>query len=150
MSEILTKEERAEIAERASHATQGPWTRKKPERDASGFYNGVGVAGTAGRQMVYAPLGGSFPSADCDFIAHARTDIPALLATCDALEAERDAERALTAQMREAMRAVQRKTADILAYYTSATVPTTDARKISRPAIVPAQPDGQKDVQENV
>lgn len=60
-------------------ATPGPWTREKPPRE-DGWSLGVAVAATAGRQMIYArPPGGSFPSADANFIAAARTRWPAAL-----------------------------------------------------------------------
>ena len=54
----------------AERATPGPWTREKPKSDGDGFACGVGIAATAGRQMIYAnPPGGSYPSNDADFIA---------------------------------------------------------------------------------
>lgn len=73
--------------ERAKKATPGPWTRKKPGLcPETGFHDGVGIAGTAGRQMIYTEKScSSYPSADADFIAASRTDIPLLIAACRAL-----------------------------------------------------------------
>lgn len=76
----ITPERLAEIESREKAATPGPWSREKPAKDADGFATGVGVAATYGRQMIYAPLGGTRPSADATFIASARTDIPDLIA----------------------------------------------------------------------
>lgn len=75
------------IRERERKATPGPWTREKPKRDEDGWAQGVAIAGTPGRQGVYAnPPGGSFPSNDADFIAHNRADVPWLLARVESLE----------------------------------------------------------------
>lgn len=73
-------------------ATPGPWTRKKPANDSDGWPTGVAVAGTPGRQTIYAtPSGGSFPSSDCDLIAAARNALPDLLAVVVAAKALADA-----------------------------------------------------------
>ena len=72
-------------------ATPGPWTRAKPEKDAEGWACGVAVAGTPGRQTIYAnPPGGSFPSSDCDLIAAMRNALPALLDELERLRAAVD------------------------------------------------------------
>ena len=61
-------------------ATPGPWTRQKPKRDSDGWSSGVAVAGTPGRQSIYAsPPGGSYPSADCDLIVALRNKMKRLL-----------------------------------------------------------------------
>jgi hypothetical protein len=71
----------AEAKARAEAATPGPWTRDKPPRDEDGWVTGMLVAGTPGKNGIYAnPPGGSFPSADANFIAAARTDTPRLIA----------------------------------------------------------------------
>ncbi len=92
----VTDEELAAWRVLCNAATPGPWTRTKPERDKDGFSMGVGIAGTLGKQMVYAsPPGGQFPSADANFIAAARTALPCLI---DELEAERAKVRELEAE----------------------------------------------------
>lgn len=62
-------------------ATPGPWTREKPKHDGSGWPMGMAVAGTPGRQTIYARAeSGSFPSADCDVIVALRNAAPDLIA----------------------------------------------------------------------
>ena len=104
----MTPERLDEIEVRADSATPGPWTKKPPERltegPAAGMLPGVCIAATSPSKQnrVYAsPPGGQFPSADQNFIAHARTDIPDLLAEVRRLRAERDA-------LREALMEVRR------------------------------------------
>lgn len=66
-------------------ATPAPWTRKKPANDADGWSMGVAVAGTPGRQTIYAsPRGGSFPNADANLIVELRNLAPLLLDVVDA------------------------------------------------------------------
>ncbi len=88
----LARGELEDLERKARAATPGPWTRKKPSSDTEGWAMGVAVAGTPGRQTVYAnPPGGSFPSADCDFIAAAN---PAVVLALIAAAKERDELRA--------------------------------------------------------
>jgi hypothetical protein len=83
MSDIV---ERLRAAE--AKATKGPWFREKPATDTDGYATGVVIAATPPRQTIYAtPPGGSFPSADADFIAICREGVPALLAEYDRLRA---------------------------------------------------------------
>lgn len=85
----MTPERLAEIEAREKAATAAPWTREKPGIcPQTGFREGVAVAATLGNQMIYAhPPGGQFPSADANFIAHARQDIPDLVAEVRRLRA---------------------------------------------------------------
>jgi hypothetical protein len=73
----LTEEQKAEIRARADAATPGPWRQEGP-RVYFGFEGGIGLRA--------APN----PISNSHFIAHARTDIPALLS---ALEAAQSANR---------------------------------------------------------
>lgn len=99
----LTDEQLDAIKARTDKATAGPWSRERPASKLEGWHGGTVVAGTPGRQTIYAdPPGGSYPSADCDFIAHARTDVPALLAEVERLRAR---ERATMRVLREMLRA---------------------------------------------
>jgi hypothetical protein len=83
----MTDEELKAIDERASKATPGPWTRGMAQ-DGESYPDGSGCAGdfyetgdieTAGESP--QDICFSAQAADATFIAHARTDIPALLAT---------------------------------------------------------------------
>lgn len=66
----MTDEELRKLLDVAKAATPGPWSRKKPTEDDDGWSTDVAVAATPGRQAIYAsPPGGSYPSADCDYIA---------------------------------------------------------------------------------
>ena len=96
----MTPNQLAEIEARAEAATPGPW----------GIYGYIGVLQTDGKRRNIIDIGflgtdergfeisvrveetGIKPK-DADFIAHARTDIPALLAHIRELEAERTNER---------------------------------------------------------
>lgn len=74
---MLTAEQIAEIRARAEAATPGPWTVFA--RDSSGqavdYFLGFDIEGPEEAQR------GMFANrADAEFIAHAREDIPALLA----------------------------------------------------------------------
>jgi hypothetical protein len=72
VSTKVTDDALDDLERKAKAATPGPWTREKPPSNEDGWATGVVVAGTPGRQTVYAnPPGGSFPSADCDFISAA-------------------------------------------------------------------------------
>lgn len=75
------REERiAEIKTRADRATRGPWVfyvvSRKSERQTLPVMIG---AVAPGHQIRANPPGGSYPSNDGEFIAHAREDIPFLL-----------------------------------------------------------------------
>jgi hypothetical protein len=76
----LTAGECQEIEKRAEAATPGPWSTQKPAYE-DGWPQGIVIGGTVGRQTIYGPLGGSYPANDQKFIAHSRTDVPALLAS---------------------------------------------------------------------
>lgn len=80
MSKPLTAGECQEIEKRAEAATPGPWSTQKPAYE-DGWPQGIVIGGTVGRQTIYGPLGGSYPANDQKFIAHSRTDVPALLAS---------------------------------------------------------------------
>ncbi len=82
--EPLDDEELEAIREREQGATKGPWLALW-ERDP-----GVLIARTGGTECVRGPVGakcsGNETEANAIFIAHAREDIPRLLATIAALE----------------------------------------------------------------
>jgi hypothetical protein len=85
---MLSAEELAEIRERAEAATPGPWFGI-PNPDWSGANWRIARDanepwGNFGQLAYVAPQNGPF-------IAHARTDIPALLSHIAAVEAQRDA-----------------------------------------------------------
>lgn len=80
------------IRARCEKATAGPWLTESPgvhtDGPAKGWARGSVIAATApGKDnRVYAtPSGGTYPSADLNFIAHARTDVPALVSECKRL-----------------------------------------------------------------
>lgn len=70
MNKRLTDEELAEIKERAEKATEGPWGVGKPSP------NGLNNVGTMSGLLTAQTL----EEEDASFIAHAREDIPKLLA----------------------------------------------------------------------
>jgi hypothetical protein len=79
MYQPITQAELEAIRERCEAATKGPWTTKPSGEKVGGFAVDVAVAATTGRQMIYAnPPGGTFPAADQEFIAQARTYVPRL------------------------------------------------------------------------
>lgn len=80
---MLTIEELAEIGTRAEAATPGPWTRAPMD---CGDYVGEHIQAPSGTVTGESRIG----VADSIFIAHARSDIPRLLAHIAKLEAERD------------------------------------------------------------
>lgn len=87
-----------EVEKRANAATPGPWADEKPPNSPDGWTTGVIIAAVMRGMGIYAdPPGGSFPSADRKFIAHARTDIPTLAADIRSLVAE-------VTMLREALR----------------------------------------------
>lgn len=83
----MTDEELAAVKARAEKATSGPWeSYSVPGRNRSAAgYAAVEVAET--EVQVTRDVGGWF---DADFIAHARTDVPALVAEVARLQGEED------------------------------------------------------------
>lgn len=81
----MTDEQLAAIRARCEAATEGPWTVRQygsPTLGGGEFISGYGVVGPFQR-------GEQFDSrADAAFIAHARTDIPALLAEVERLRGD--------------------------------------------------------------
>lgn len=78
----------APIKKRDAQATAGPWffkvqTARRVEPDGSVMIGAV----APGHQIRARPPGGSFPSSDGEFIAHARADVPALIAEIERLRA---------------------------------------------------------------
>jgi hypothetical protein len=107
----MTLAEREAIRQRAENATQGPWwfrvfTGKKRLVDTRS--DGAVMIGAVapGHQIRANPPGGSFPSRDGEFIAHARSDVPALLAEVERLT--KVIEEALTYHQTTHMHAVLR------------------------------------------
>lgn len=84
LNPMLTPEEIAAIRERAEKATSGPWQYEQYEVDplsdtAKLYYSGS--------EKPFADFRGDLnQDQDAEFIAHARTDIPALLANIEELE----------------------------------------------------------------
>lgn len=75
-----------DIEARANAATEGPWVTaiqvgSEPSED------GRWVEGEAGDQVAHFPLAGNQAHSDMDFIAHARTDVPDLVAFVRDVEA---------------------------------------------------------------
>lgn len=80
MPDILTPEEVAECRERAERATDGPWEALGDEIVT------YAVPRTASHPVQTVAMSGvCIEEADAEFVAHARTDIPALCATVEAL-----------------------------------------------------------------
>jgi hypothetical protein len=75
----ISDEELAAIKERTEQATPGPWTNHEEE------VVGQEVVDPAGRTLV--DVRGDHEEADAEFIAHAREDVPALLAEIERLRA---------------------------------------------------------------
>ena len=90
----MDAERLAEMRQRAEAATPGPWAQGMV---GDSVINEVDCSATFGFIEVNAELSddGNFGVSDADFIAHARQDIPDLLAEVERLSAERDAERSL-------------------------------------------------------
>lgn len=83
----MDSERLAAIRGRADAATPGPWEHVQPEfRD----HTSQSVKGAAGQVVAFAGYGlASMPPwRNAEFIAHARSDIPDLLAMVDDLSAE--------------------------------------------------------------
>lgn len=80
----MNDDERAAIKKRAEAATPGPWEVEPDDggHDMHGF-----ATRTTIRTPEWARYG--FDEADAEFIAHARTDVPALVAEVESLRMER-------------------------------------------------------------
>lgn len=77
-----------EIKARHEAATPGPWYLGMSGANFEGFSLEYHIATVYNKKIYAQPPGGQFPAADADFIAHARTDIPELLAEVERLTAE--------------------------------------------------------------
>jgi hypothetical protein len=97
----MTDEELQAIKARVAAATPGPWAMSRDEMSA-GFgqhrYVVVGTTTADGKKLVdwrllVEGMRGADAVHDAEFIAHARTDEPALLAEVERLRAERIIER---------------------------------------------------------
>lgn len=91
MTEPLTPERLAEITARADAATEGPWL-KDELRDGSLIVcvERVQVSVSDGEARLFGALifeAGHATPRDVEFVAHARQDVPALLAEVDRLNA---------------------------------------------------------------
>lgn len=85
--------DREAIRQRAEKATKGPWTAENAEtREDGSPGNAWGVVSPDFIVILHDFV----RNVDAEFIAHAREDIPALLAALDVLEAERDRLRVMT------------------------------------------------------
>lgn len=111
----LDPKRRQEIRERCDKATPGPWLRRQYYRPGEvvaeilGRYHGV--------LLIVAPTHGVTNDDDVhngDFIAHARTDIPHLLARLDAVTGERDAYRARVGRLERLLDEVNNSTAGVM------------------------------------
>lgn len=93
---MLSEERIAEIKKRCEMATEGPWewvaeddttitlaTKDKHEFGFVTWAHRCRACVDRGNGRCYWPS-----NEDCDFIAHARTDVPALLAEVERLKAE--------------------------------------------------------------
>lgn len=76
----MTSDQITEIGKRAEAATEGPWRIGKQSP------NGANNIGTMGGLMTAQTT----DKANAEFIAHARTDVPSLLAEIERLRTERD------------------------------------------------------------
>ncbi|MEU5772622.1 hypothetical protein ABZ819_04870 [Streptomyces venezuelae] len=88
MSDRLSPQREAEIRERAEATTPGPWCT-----DAWEIYQGTEYQPGLSQWIGETCRGTSTPEqdrADAAFVAHAREDVPALLAELAAVRAERD------------------------------------------------------------
>jgi hypothetical protein len=98
----LTEEELATIRRRSIGATPGPWTRfgrSSSNPDGDDEFLGHEIEGPP-----EASRGQFARVADAEFIAHARSDVPRLLAEVDRLRAENTAQAARIAAVRELRR----------------------------------------------
>lgn len=110
----MTNDELEAVRARVLAATAGPWTFREQKGTSVGGFDAPGTTVCSfGYDDTYYPTEGTPPeTADAAFIAHARTDIPALL---DALtRAEAHAER-LAAVMAEFIAAEDSLIAELVA-----------------------------------
>lgn len=88
----MTPEKLNEIKARADRATPGPWTLDEDYRDkeiTGGVENTYLDSRTGKRRLAYIwDTDTKAGKNDAEFIAHARTDIPALLQVIEILQAE--------------------------------------------------------------
>ena len=97
----MTKEQRAAARERCERAEKGPWYLDADSGSIEATGGGcVGYVQHHGNINTVARTGEAFSHADGEFIANARTDLPAALDTIDALEAENAKLRELLAPFR--------------------------------------------------
>jgi hypothetical protein len=96
MSDRLTPEREAEIAIRTEAAYPGPWRRSEEGLERTVLSEDDVVAISFGYR-------GNNTQAEADFVAHAREDVPALLAELNAVRAERDQARTRIAELEAAM-----------------------------------------------
>lgn len=90
----MTEQELAEIQERCAEASPGPW---KPDAYDMGPDNySLSVLDSKGLVILEVPSTSSLDESNLLFVAHARTDVPALLAEIARLKAE-------NARLREAL-----------------------------------------------
>src|SRR5690625_1706277 len=83
MTKRLTVEELAEIKERAEKASEGPWDVDVPVDYCANCENGYEIVQS---ELFLAPIVAELNVADdAEFIAHAREDIPKLLAEIERL-----------------------------------------------------------------
>jgi len=97
----------AEIEARAAKATRGPWKPKV----VSSYYGTNGVSAGSCEDVV-GMHGAS--AANCDFIAHAREDVPTLCAMWREAVAERDALRTDATLWRNGMKALDELRATVI------------------------------------
>lgn len=86
MTDPLTAAELDAIEQRANAATEGPWEASAHDHAAGD----VPILDRTGHYLVICPdcgVRGGYERADAEFIAHARSDVPALLAEVRRLRA---------------------------------------------------------------
>lgn len=121
MAAMMTAEQRAAARARCESATPGPWMQRKHPGD----YAVIRVAGerkcaTPGHddcmvaQLITPDIGitgighlHEIVTADAEFIAHSRADLPAALATVDALTAENEQLKARLLELYNASRPIE-------------------------------------------
>ncbi len=125
----MNEQELAQIEERAAKATPGPWEMEIDWRYE--YYSTFSWA--CGPETTAQDDDENQASSDADFIAHAREDIPALIAEVRRLTAENarltDALALYQANERKAIEALEEITVDILGMSGSATQPKDNAGK---------------------
>jgi hypothetical protein len=89
---VVTEEELAEIEGRAAAASPGPWTSFVEGRDHQSGDDFIRISGSDAEDDMYVSrygASGSRPASTADqvFIAHARQDVPALIAEIRRLRA---------------------------------------------------------------